>query len=107
MAPPNDSVDNVLVRAIAQRRTICATYNRGRLRLEPHLLFLRHGEPYVLARNVEKPESADAGPRLGQFKLAGLSEIGLEAAEFIPLAGFDGGPPRADDEVLVAVAAAA
>ena len=96
-------MDNVLVRAIAQRRGISATYNRGRLRLDPHMLFFRRGEAYVLARNVEKPETVSVGPRLGQFKLIGLSDIRLEAHEFEPLPGFDGGAPQPDDEVLVAV----
>lgn len=107
MNTPTDNGDNVLLRAIAQRRRISATYNRGRLRLEPHLLFFRHGEPYVLARNVEKPEAFDAGPKLGQFKLAGMSEIDLDAEEFTPVLGFVGDPPRAGDEVVLAVAAAA
>lgn len=107
MTSPTDGVDNVLVRTIAQRRRISATYNGGRLRLEPHLLFFRHGDPYVLARNVEKPEAVDTGPKLGQFKLAGMSEIHLDAEEFTPVVGFAGDPPRVGDEVLVTVAAAA
>ena len=51
-------------------------YNRERLKLDPHLLYFRGEDAFMLALNPEKPVSRDQGPRLGQFKLAGLSEIG-------------------------------
>ena len=95
--------DNQLVRAVTEGRRVVATYNGKRLCLEPHLLFFRHGEPYLLANNIAKQQADEAEPKLGQFKVAGLTEIILETDTFSPVAGFDGLPPRADDAVVLTV----
>lgn len=101
MEPTDGTHENVLVQAIAYRRRILATYNRERLRLEPHLLFFRGEHAYILAFNTDKPITRDEGPKLGQFKLSGLSDIALETANFIPITGFAGQAPRPDDSVIV------
>ncbi|MEL7698814.1 hypothetical protein [Citromicrobium bathyomarinum] len=101
MLQAEDPEENVLVRAIAYRRRISVMYNRERLKLDPHLLYFRGEDAFMLALNPEKPVSRDQGPRLGQFKLAGLSEVTLEPANFTPLAGFDGQAPRRDDSVII------
>ena len=95
--------DNQLVRAVVERRRVVVTYNSKRLCLEPHLLFFRHGEPYLLANNIAKQQLPDGETKLGQFKVAGLTEIILETDTFSPVAGFDGLPPRADDAVVMTV----
>jgi len=94
---------NELVLAIGERRRVVATYNGKRLCLEPHLLFFRHGEPYLLANNIAKQQLPDGETKLGQFKVAGLTAIILESDTFSPVAGFDGQPPRADDAVVLTV----
>ncbi|MEP2725013.1 hypothetical protein [Roseibium sp.] len=65
------------------------------------MLFFRGEYAYLLAFNPEKPVSRDEGPKLGQFKLSGLSDIALETANFIPIAGFAGQAPRSDDSVII------
>ncbi len=94
---------NQLLRAIAERRWMSVTYNGKKMCLEPHLLFFRHGEPYLLAKNTAKQQASGAAPKLGQFKLAGLTSMVLEAGTFVPAAGFDGQPPRGDDAVVTSV----
>lgn len=84
--------DNQLVRAFTEGRRVVAIYNGKRLCLEPHLLFFRHGEPYLLANNIAKQQLPDGETKLGQFKVAGLTEIILETDTFSPVAGFDGLP---------------
>lgn len=101
MEPTDGARENVLVQAIAYRRRILATYNRERLRLEPHLLFFRGEHAFLLAFNPEKPVTRDEGPKLGQFRLSGLSDIALETANFTPIAGFAGQAPKSDDAVIV------
>lgn len=101
MEPTYGAHENVLVQAIAYRRRILATYNRERLRLEPHLLFFRGEYAYLLAFNPEKPVTRDDGPKLGQFKLSGLSDIALENSNFVPILGFAGQAPRPDDSVII------
>ncbi len=101
MKPTNGTHENFLVQAIAYRRRILATYNRERLRLEPHLLFFRGEHAFLLAFNPEKPVTRDEGPKLGQFKLSGLSDLALEKANFVPIVGFAGQAPKSDDSVII------
>jgi hypothetical protein len=92
-----------LMEAIALRRTVAVNYNGKRIRLAPHLLFERHGDLSLVALNLDKVWRSDEEPRLGQFKLSGLSEVELSEDGFEPLEGFDGTPPRPDDTAILAV----
>lgn len=92
-----------LMEAIARKKTILASYNGGRLKLAPHLLFERHNDLFVSALNLSKVWRADEEPRLGQFKLAGLVSPELLDETFAPLPGFKPMPPRPDDALLLAV----
>ena len=96
-----DSQENLLVQAIAYKRQIIVTYNKERLRLNPQVLFFRRSEPYILAINVEKPQRLGEQRKLGQFKLAGLTEIALTGATFVPIEGFLGIAPSEEDEIVM------
>ncbi|MFC0205709.1 WYL domain-containing protein [Novosphingobium soli] len=92
-----------LMEAITRRRLVSARYNGGVITLAPHLLFERHGDLFVSALNMGKSWREDEEPRLGQFKLAGLTDPQLSAESFDPLPSFDGTAPRPDDTLILAL----
>jgi len=89
--------------AVARRKIISARYNGSMMNLAPHLIFERHGELYMTALNLGKVQSLSDGPRLGQFKLAGLKEPVLSEESFEPVPAFDAKPPRSDDMIVLAI----
>lgn len=97
------TAEKTVIEAIATQRLISARYNGAEMALAPHLLFARHGDLFISALNPAKNWRSDEEPRLGHFKLAGLSEITLRDEEFTPLPSFDGSAPRDDDQSLFAV----
>lgn len=106
-APASNATDAphlLVLEGIARRRVISARYNRETIELAPHLLFSRHEELFVAALNLNKQWRSDEEPRLGQFKLAGLSELTLTEQEFAPLPGFEPAAPSPTDEIVFAVA---
>lgn len=92
-----------LLEAISRRRYVEAQYNGTTIRLAPHLMFERHGDLFVAALNLGKVWRSDEAPRLGQFKLAGLSEPRLLDEEFEPQGGFRPEVPREGDVLVLAV----
>lgn len=92
-----------LLEAISRRMLAEAQYNGTVIRLAPHLLFERHGDLFVAALNLGKSWRSDEEPRLGQFKLAGLSEARLLDETFEPLPNFEPNPPRPDDVLVLAI----
>ena len=92
-----------LFEAISTKRTVEALYNGATIRLAPHLMFERHGDLFVSALNLGKTWRSDEEPRLGQFKLAGLSETALLNQTFEPIEGFKPTPPRLDDVLILAI----
>ena len=75
-----------VMQGIAQCRVIAAVYNRVAIKLAPYALFERHGDYHVAALNLQKKASDSEGPKLGKFKLAGLSAIEVTGEEFARLA---------------------
>lgn len=75
--------------AIATRRCVSATYNRGRVKLAPHILYTRHDEMYVDAVTVERDGEPPREVKFGTFKLAGLKDVALNNREFEPDPSFD------------------
>ena len=100
---PADSPERTCLEAIATRKLIRADYNGAELRLAPHLLFMRHGEPFIGAFNPGKAWRSEEERRLGYFKLAGLHNLALTDEGFEPLDGADTSPPREDNELLFAI----
>lgn len=105
-APPEATSEKTLIEAIARMRLIVARYNGTEMRLAPHQLFSRHGELFVRAFNPLKNWRSEEERRLGDFKLAGLSDVALTEEPFEPLPSFDCAPPREGDQHLFAVAVA-
>ena len=89
--------------AIAQGVMVMATYNRRRVRLAPHALYARHGEPFLDAVTVEQDGWPPNSRRLGAFKLDGLSGITATTTHFRPEAGFDARGERYRDTLIAAI----
>ncbi len=92
-----------LMEAISRKLKVEAQYNGATIKLAPHLMFERHGDLFVSALNYGKVWRSDEEPRLGQFKLAGLSEAMLLSEEFEPLPNFKPVVPRESDVMVLAV----
>jgi len=72
----------MLAFAIERQVFVTATYNRLRARLAPHSLFERHGDSFLRAVTLEVDGREPREPKLGIFKLTGLSEVTLEGRGF-------------------------
>jgi hypothetical protein len=92
-----------MLEAISRKRMVEAQYNGKTIRLAPHLMFERRGDLFISAYNPAKAIRADEGPKLGQFKLAGLNDAVLLDEEFEPLEAFRPEVPRDGDGMVLAV----
>ena len=92
-----------LMEAISRKLKVEAQYNGATIQLAAHLMFERHGDLFVSALNLGKVWRSDEKARLGQFKLAGLSEAKLLSEEFEPLPDFKPVVPRESDVMVLAV----
>jgi len=105
-APQDDAPANPLVKlmeAIARRRAIQARYNGAVFKLAPYQLFERHSDLFLSALNLSKVWASEDERRLGQFKIAGLSDMELLDEPFEPLASYDGSLPRSEDVLVLAI----
>ena len=93
----------LIMEAIAQRLIICVRYNQKMIELAPHFLFSRHEDLFLGAVNLNKNRRNGEEPRLGEYKLAGLSEIGLTTRSFEPLPGFEAATFSPKNKLLFAV----
>lgn len=93
----------ILLEAIALQKSITARYNRGGVRLAPHILYTRHGELHIDAVTLERDGNPPREIKLGTFKLAGLTEIALDGGSFEPFAEFDATAPRYEGATLFAI----
>jgi len=100
-APP----ERAFIEAIALKRLVRAVYNGAAMLLAPHQLFQRHGAIFVSALNTARTWRSDEAPRLGQFKLDGLSEVRVADESFEPLPDYTGEPAREGDEPIFSIAA--
>jgi len=80
---------SVISQAIASRLCIRAIYNRGAIIFAPHILYERHGEPFVYGVVLEREGAQPGEVKLGTFKLAGLQGMAGTSQPFRPLPGFD------------------
>jgi hypothetical protein len=92
-----------LLEAIALRKCITARYNRGTVKLAPHILYTRHDELFIDAVTVERDGQPPREAKLGTFKLAGLTELALDTQSFRIFPEFDFGTARYEGATLFAV----
>ena len=93
----NDAGAEAVIRtAISKKVLIAVSYNKGRSTLAPHSIFTRHDELYLRAVTVERDGRAPREPKLGTFKLSGLSEVELTRRLFSAAATFKALEPPAE-----------
>ena len=68
-----------LAQAIGEGLCVKAIYNRGAITLAPESLVDKHGQLYVSAVRVEYDGRRPLQPKLGTFKLSGLTELRLSS----------------------------
>ncbi|MFN3389990.1 MAG: hypothetical protein ACK40O_13800 [Allosphingosinicella sp.] len=90
MLDETPSPQDLLEQAMAKRVCVSAVYNRGRATLAPHSLFERHGDLYLRAVTVDYDGRKPKEPKLGTFKLSGLSGLALTRKLFSPRSAFAG-----------------
>ncbi|MDB5738600.1 MAG: hypothetical protein JWO65_2268 [Sphingomonas bacterium] len=100
-----EAPDDLVRTAIARRRCIVAVYNRTQVKLAPHALYTKHGEPFVDAVTVERDGAKPKEIKLGAFKLSGLTGVGLTTRLFSPRPDFDQSAPRYEEQLLCAISA--
>lgn len=98
--------NKILLEAIALRKCIEASYNRGMVKLAPHILYTRHGELFIDAVTVEREGKPPREPKIGTFKLTGLDVRRLVDIAFDVDATFDPANDKYEGVTLFAVEAA-
>ncbi len=78
---PTIALPELLLFAIERRIQLRAIYNRGEAALAPHSLLERHGDLFLRAVTMRFDGRAPREPKLGTFKLAGLSNVRLTGSE--------------------------
>ena len=79
MLDGENSPIGLVAEAIGTKRCIKAVYNRGKIRLAPDSLVDRHGQLYLRAVRLEFDGRLARFPRLGLFKLSGLTDMELSS----------------------------
>jgi hypothetical protein len=69
--------EQVLSVAVARKRLVEVTYNKGRSLLAPHSVVTIREEPYLRAVTVARDGRTPRQPKLGTFKLSGLSDVAV------------------------------
>ncbi|MCJ8159950.1 hypothetical protein [Sphingomonas sp. LaA6.9] len=97
------SSNKLLLEAIALRKCVTAIYNRGTVKLAPHILYTRHDELFIDAVTVSRDGKPPREIKIGTFKLAGLNDLALDDAFFEPEPGFDAADEKYAGVALFAV----
>lgn len=98
--------NKILLQAIALRKCVEASYNRGIVKLAPHILYTRHGELFIDAVTIEREGKPPRETKIGTFKLAGLDVRKIVESEFEVDAAFDPANDKYEGVTLFAVEAA-
>ena len=85
---PQDPAE-VIRRAIETLTCVAATYNRGQVKLAPFVLYHRDDAVFADAVTVERDGRPPREPKLGAFRLSGLSDVRPTREPFTPEFGID------------------
>lgn len=72
----------LLAQAISRKLCVVAVYNRTNMTIAPHILYTKHDDLFVDGVVSLREGKVPAEPKLGTFKLAGLSNVSLTADSF-------------------------
>lgn len=76
-------IDNKSIfEAIALKKCLNATYNRGPVTLAPHVLYRRNDSFFIDAITIERDGKPPREPKISSFNLAGLSDVAVSDASF-------------------------
>lgn len=103
LAQPAPGASAIILEAIVKQLAVAATYNRGEITLAPHVLYTRHGELYVDGVLIERDGKPPREPKIGAYKLAGLTPLRLTARRFAPSELFDAADAKYEGVTLMAV----
>lgn len=93
----------VVFEAIVKQHALAATYNRGSVTLAPHIVYTKHGEYYVDALTLERDGKPPKEPKVGAFKIAGLSGMRVTPRRFTVSELFNPAEPRYADATLLSI----
>jgi len=71
------SIVAVLTQAITRRSCVTWTYNRTAMRASPQILYWRNDALHCDAIVIERNGMAIIEPKLGSFRLSGLSDVAM------------------------------
>jgi len=74
---PDDVGVVTLKAALELGVVVTARYNGTRIKLAPHMIYLRHGAPHLAALNLTRLATRKFADRLSVFRISGLSELQL------------------------------
>ncbi|MBX3593891.1 hypothetical protein [Sphingomonas sp.] len=72
----------IVLEGIVKQRCLSATYNRTRMVLAPHILYMRAGALYLDALIVSREFLIPREAKIGTFKLDGLNDLALTGRGF-------------------------
>ncbi|WP_066795302.1 WYL domain-containing protein [Sphingomonas soli] len=75
--------------AVIRQLCVSVTYNRTRMILAPHILYMRGDALYTDAFIVSRENMLPREPKMGTFKIDGLNDVTLTQRPFEPSALFD------------------
>lgn len=72
----------IVLEGIVRQRCVTATYNRTRMVLAPHILYMRGGALYMDAAVVSRDFIVPREDKFGTYKLDGLKGLAITEREF-------------------------
>lgn len=99
--PPEAALSSdLLCEAVARKVCVTVTYNRKPMTLAPHAVFTKHGEPYLAAVTVDQEGKKPMRPKVGTFKLSGLTDIAITKKLFAVHKEFNAADPKFADQTI-------
>ncbi len=93
----------ILMEAITLRKCVCATYNKDKLILAPHVLYTQHDEYFVDALAVERNGAAPKQFKIGIFKVTGLKSLIIDEKSFQPMRKFESAREKFTGTIIATV----
>ncbi len=89
--------------AIVKQQAIAASYNRGTVTLAPHIVYTKHGEIYLDALTLDRDGQPPREPKIGAFKLSGLTGLRVTPRRFTASDLFEPKDAKYDGVTLLAI----
>lgn len=101
--PAPDGRLALLREAISTRTYILATYNKGRVKLAPYVLYERDDALFLDAVTVDRDGRVPRELKLGAFRLSGLADVEPASEHFSPEFPFSQEEPRYKQGILARI----